>query len=125
MLKYVLEILKWLVGMTVTTRALDGHLIEEHEVESRPEYVSNAILDDKVDLLLVQRFFTYDAWEAVEQMVKIKSVRPVWFCPTCNKKVVNNGIVCDCCLQWQHMNCAGLCNAPKSKHWFCSKCSHL
>lgn len=57
MLKYVLEILKWLVGMTVTTRALDGHLIEEHEVESRPEYVSNAILDDKVDLLLVQRFF--------------------------------------------------------------------
>ena len=37
-------------------------LIEEKEVEVRPEYVPTAALDENVDVYIVRKFFTSDAW---------------------------------------------------------------
>lgn len=41
-------------------------LIEEDQVECRPEKVSDAIADQNVDIHLVRKFFTHDAWLVLE-----------------------------------------------------------
>ena len=39
----------------------DRSLIEEEEVERRPEKIPNAIVNENVDVFLVQKYFTSDA----------------------------------------------------------------
>jgi len=53
-------------------------------------------------------------------------------CTVCHKPVKTNqqGILCDCCLQWTHAKCARISNEEYFKlgHtdelWFCSTCLH-
>ena len=52
------------VAKRVTT---SKSLIEEKEVEVRPEYVPTAALDENVDVYIVRKFFTSDAWLTVEE----------------------------------------------------------
>ena len=50
-------ILSWFVDKEVINSANKDILIEEAEVECRPERVTNAVLDENVDVYLVRRFF--------------------------------------------------------------------
>jgi len=54
-------ILRWFVEERVLLKATKGELIEEMQVESRPEKVSNAVLDKHVDIYSVRNCFTSDA----------------------------------------------------------------
>ena len=49
-----------------------GGLIEEHQIECCPEEVSNAVLDENVDIHLVRRYLTKDAWKLIEDVVERK-----------------------------------------------------
>ena len=40
------------------------------EVECQPEKVSDAVVDDNVDVHVVQKYFTNDAWMFVEELKK-------------------------------------------------------
>lgn len=60
--------------------ALEGTLIDEEVVECRPEKVSNAVLDEDVDVHLVRPYFSHDAWLIVEDVVKRKRELDVWTC---------------------------------------------
>ena len=51
-------ILSWFVDKP---SALKGALIEEENVECRPEKVSNAVLDENVDICLVRKYFSHEA----------------------------------------------------------------
>jgi len=53
--------LRWFVDKCVAESALSGELIEENEVECRPERVPNALLDENVDINLIRLCFTDDA----------------------------------------------------------------
>ena len=46
--------LSWFVEKPVIQAALKGELIEEENVECRPEKVSNGVLDENVDIHLVR-----------------------------------------------------------------------
>lgn len=48
--------LLWFVSESDTSSALVGDLIEEEEVECRPERISNAVLDENVDVNLIRKF---------------------------------------------------------------------
>ena len=54
--------LRWLFDDEFVKSALNGELIEEESVECRPEVVANAVLHENVDVFLVQKYFTKDAW---------------------------------------------------------------
>ena len=52
--------------------ALNGELTKEEFVECRHEVVPNAVLDEKVDVFLVWKYFTNDAWLLVTDVLERK-----------------------------------------------------
>ena len=63
--------LRWFVDESLKS-AFNGELIEEKSVECQPEVVPNAVLDENVDVFLVQKYFTNDAWLLVTDALKQK-----------------------------------------------------
>ena len=61
----------WFVDSPEIESALKtSGLIQEHQIEYRPEKVSNAVLDKNVNVHLVRRYLTDDAWKLIEDVVK-------------------------------------------------------
>ena len=58
--------------MTAALKSPGKYLIEEQDVETRPEKVPDAILDENEDVHLIRRFFSNDAWLMVREVVKQK-----------------------------------------------------
>ena len=52
----------WFVESDIAESALAGKLIEEQEVETRPERVSPSCLDENVCLRSIQKYFTHEGW---------------------------------------------------------------
>ena len=87
------------------------------------ERVSDAILDENVDIHLVRNHFSQDAWMSVEDVIQRKSDNMVWICHTCLHDLHSEeSILCDSCLLWFHFRCVGLTKSPKLKKWFCRAC---
>ena len=119
--------LTWLVDAKVVDVVLKtpGKLVEEEDVEVRPEKLPDGILDENIDIHLIRRYFSNDAWLMVMDVIKQKQDNPVYVCKICSHDLHEQpSIVCDHCLQWFHVQCVGLKNIPKKKHWFCREC-HL
>ena len=116
-------ILNWFVDREVVQAAVKGQIIEEDSVECRPEKVSNAIIDDNVDVFLVRKHFSEEAWMIVKGVLQHKKERSVWICPSCQRNLHDEqSIVCESCLNWYHFRCVSLTAQPKKKNWFCRSC---
>ena len=116
--------LSWFVDQCKIHPVLNkGELIEENEVECRPEKISNAILDQSVDVHLIRHCFTNDAWLIVQDVLNRKKEHHVWICRGCSHDLdKDQAILCDSCLEWFHFRCVGLIKQPKQKYWFCRDC---
>ena len=122
---YYAAMLEWFVDSGISSAVLQDpkKLIEEEDVEVQPELVSNAVLDENVDIHLVRRFFTNDAWMQVMDVVKTKCNNPVYTCKRCSHDLDESlSIICDHCLTWFHVSCVGLKQSPKARYWFCRGC---
>jgi len=53
----------------------DRKLIEEDQVEVKPENISDGILDENVDIHLIGKFFTNDAWMLVKEIVEQRNLK--------------------------------------------------
>ena len=114
-----------MVDNDVTERVLRDHksLIEEEEVETRPEKLADGLIDENVDINLVRRFFTADAWLLVEQSMECMKKSRRYVCEVCFRDLdEQESIACDLCLKWAHLACVGLTKSPKRKYWYCRKC---
>ena len=59
-------------------------LVEEEDVECRPKKNSDAVADENLDVCLVHKYFTNDAWMVVVQEdVKQKLDKITWTCHSC------------------------------------------
>ena len=119
--------LLWFVDKKVAELALkQAVLIEEEHVECRPERITDAVVDENVDIHLIRKYFTYDAWLLVEQVLTRKKKKMTWICKICHQdlhaKTSGPSIICESCLLWYHFTCAGLSKQPKTKNWFCRSC---
>ena len=82
-------ILKWLVDDAVVEKAIQTDcLIKEEEVECRPERVQNSILDENVDVCLIRKYFTNDAWKVVQDVLQLKEINTTWTCQICHSDVM-------------------------------------
>ena len=118
-------LLSWFVDEAVATSAIDGILIEEDAVECRPDYVSNSILDENVDIFLIRKYFSTDAWMIVEDVLDHKKNHVVWVCKACSHDLHSEpSVICEACicLTWFHFRCVGLTSRPKKTNWFCRSC---
>ena len=123
---FLLVMLLWFVDSEVAEAALKGNkVVEECEVEIRPNRVPASCLDENVCLISVQKYFSPDAWGAVCNVVDTIRKHPVWYCGRCTKAICDeteNSIVCESCLTWFHFHCMSLKQRPKCKEWFCRGC---
>ena len=66
------------------------------------------------------KFFTFDAWSLVTEVVETMCKKGVWTCKSCSLDLcAHESIDCDSCFDWNHLKCAGLSRPPKTKFWFC------
>ena len=117
--------LGWFVDIAISSAVLKDptKLIQEEDVEIQPEHITNAVIDENVDVHLIRRFFTNDAWLQVADVIKQKRSNPVYVCKCCSHDLEESpSIVCDHCLSWFHIQCVGLKQSPKSRYWFCRRC---
>ena len=116
-------LLECLVSIDDADSALKGQLLSESSVETIPEKISTAVLEDPVDMSTLRRYFDGDAWLCVQQVLTEKEGRPCWICDVCEDDLaLHDSICCDACLHWSHLKCLGKCRAPKSTYWYCSAC---
>lgn len=122
----LLVTLSWFVDEELSSAVLrmnGKQLIEEESVDVLPENLPDAILDDNVDVHLIRKYFTNDAWLLVKDVVARKQNNPIYRCKSCQHDLhLSPSIVCDHCLYWFHMQCVGLKRKPKTRHWFCRNC---
>ena len=119
--------LKWFVDENVARDAQENKvLIEEDQVEVRPELLPDAAIDENVDINLIRKFFSYDAWLLASDVVARRKLNSLYLCKTCSHDVHESAsIACDHCLCWYHLKCVGLKKGPKQKYWFCRQCYTL
>ncbi len=118
--------LKWFVDgreMAAEIKSPGRYFVEEEHVEVRPEKLPDAVLDQNIDVHLIRKFFTQDAWLLVEEVVKQKCNNPVYICKLCSHDFHEQpSIMCDHCLTWNHLKCLGLKKELKAKYWYCRDC---
>jgi len=62
--------LSWFVDIPIVERTIhQNYVIEEEDVECKPERVSDALVDENVDIHIVRKYFSSDAWMVVEEVV--------------------------------------------------------
>ena len=57
-----------------------GKLIEEGEVEVHSEELPDAAINENVDVHLIRKYFTNDAWLLVKDVLQRKQENPVYIC---------------------------------------------
>lgn len=133
-----IKILSWFVGLNKAELALSkSRIIEEEDVEVLPQNIPWAILDEDVNLPLVQKYFSQDAWALVQQIEAAKRDNPFCECGECKKDLDGSldhsmlettmrdesiSIRCDHCMEWYHLSCVKLKKRPKATYWMCNKC---
>ena len=110
--KLFLEMLSWFVDQHTIEKVLHDNnppLIEENEMETRPERVPMKCLNENVSLIGMKQYFSLDAWKVIENVVKRLNENGIWSSFIC-KIAVNssNSVCCDDCLNWYQLKCVGL-----------------
>jgi len=70
----------WFVDMQIAKEAIDGsQIIEEGDVEMRPEMVSSSSTDENVYLDMCRKYCTREVWEAINSVVFVIRDNPTWY----------------------------------------------
>ena len=117
-------ILGWLVSPVILPAVIKGEQLVEITDLLPWHQMPNKVSDkENVTLEKVIRYFTKEAWIAVNKSVKQLKENGMWLCKGCSTELSGAfAICCDCCLEWYDRKCAGLKMQPKSKLWFCRSC---
>ena len=123
----IIVLLGWLVSKEVVYLAVmkPGHLIDEGDIQVKPENIVDGVMDENVDITLIRKYFTPDAWMLIENVITQKRRSQQFTCSGCSQTLSETCqwvIACDHCLCWFHLSCMGLKRLPKAKHWFCGNC---
>ncbi|KAL3235934.1 hypothetical protein MRX96_048284 [Rhipicephalus microplus] len=90
-------ILTGIAGQEAAARVLnEGGILDESDIEVRPEELASALLDHRVSLPKLKKYFTAKAWLLLSSSLA--------------------------CLEWFHWPCASVKKEDLKRHWFCMKC---
>jgi hypothetical protein len=78
------------------------------------------ILDENINLNRIKKKFTVDGWKCLKNKISKTTETAEWNCSVCKIDVhLYASIVCDGCLEWNHLKCVSLKAPPKSTYWLC------
>ena len=46
-----------------------GHLIDEEDIEVKPESIVDGVMDENIDISLICQYFTPDAWMLIQDVI--------------------------------------------------------
>ena len=119
----MLVMMKWCVSQSNVSDALNDILLDEDNIETRPEKITAACIDENVNIHRIKKFFNEDGWKLILEVIKVKRDCCKWSCPICCHELEDcTTIACDSCLEWHHLSCVGLSAPPKRKEWFGRLC---
>ena len=73
--------LQWFVEKEIALAVLDGkQMIKQNEVDISPEKITDAVLDENVDIHLIRKYFSRDAWQTVFGAVQLKKANCYFTC---------------------------------------------
>jgi hypothetical protein len=84
--------------------------------------LTTKILDENINLNRIKKQFTIDGCKCLKKNNKIGKAKETaeWNCSVCKLDVhLYAYIVCDECLEWNHLKYVGLKAPPKSTNWLC------
>ena len=81
-------ILSWFVDVEVANSAVAGDkIVEENDIEVRPEKISVSCLDENVCLESCRKYCSQVAWSALMGVVDILKENPIWYCERCTNPI--------------------------------------
>ncbi|KAH6939389.1 hypothetical protein HPB50_017749 [Hyalomma asiaticum] len=118
-------LLTGIAGQEAAARVLNEEgVLDESDIEVRPEELPSALLDHRVPLTKLKKYFTAEAWLLLSSSIAVKKKGDIWCCAQCKKK--DDGeikmILCDRCLEWFHWPCVSVKKEDLKRHWFCLNC---
>ena len=78
--------LQWFVEDKIAKAALENprqSTIEEENVEARPENLPDGVVDENVDVHLIRKYFSNDAWLLLMDVLRQKKENTVFICKCC------------------------------------------
>ena len=119
-------ILSWFVDVEVANSSVAGDkIVEENDIEVRPEKISVSCLDENVCLESCRKYCSQVAWSVLMVVVDVLNENPIWYCVRCTNPIHDESqasVVCVYCLNWYDFTCLDMKNPPKSKLCICRKC---
>ncbi|XP_063436248.1 uncharacterized protein LOC134717680 [Mytilus trossulus] len=121
-----LAILQWILGDEKGKTVFENkEKVFQNEVQDLA--FSSALVDESVDLLIVEKFFTKEAMIDVMSVVMRNKENSFHKCGSCTMDLTltTNVVKCSSCLGWNHLPCVFLKTVPKAKHWYCKRCKQI
>ena len=76
-----------------------------------------------------RKYFTQDAWNVLQALVKVIRKRPSWYCGrqcTCQTKdETQSSVICESCLTWFYFSCLSLRQPPNLDAAKCGFAVHV
>ena len=80
--------LNWFVDRNVMARVVNSDdLVEEEEVEVRPEKIPRKCLDENICINQIRKYCTFDEWKLIEQVIETMQKKGSWTCGKCSVTV--------------------------------------
>ena len=122
---YLYRYLQWFVEKKIALAVLDGkQMIEQNEIQISPEKITDAILDKNIDIHLIRKYFSRDAWQTVIGAVKLNMANCYFTCKCCNYDADESpSVLCELCLCCMALSLlCGTKSQPKVRYWYCRSC---
>ena len=87
--------------------------MEQHKFRRTVVDLPTKILDENINLSRIKKI-TIDGWKCLKNKISKTKETAEWNCSVCKTDVhLYASIVCDGCLEWNHLKCVGLKSATK------------
>ena len=82
----MLAILLWFVDTVIVETAISRKiLIDEIHIETKPEKLTAACIDENVCLEVCKKYYTRNGWLALKDVVKTIKSNPIYYCGSCTR----------------------------------------
>ena len=102
-IRYILVLLGWFVGKEEVNLAVmePSNFIDEESIKVIPKNVVVAVMDENIDIFLIRKYFTPNAWMLIEDVITQKR-RELHFIYSCCSQAHSEScqwvIACNHCL---------------------------
>ena len=108
-------------------KMIEKEMIEEIDLNVRLQRISVAE-DSGFHFNNIRKYFSSEAWEymkGLKYLIDKRKNENIWNCGICEKSLKDDFILCNYCLDMNHLRCAKLIEKPETSNWCCGACCSI